>query len=93
MYILLAISILCFFALVLAIAAITQHVRTCEVPAESQPDFAQHLFAAAKDQDSFTQRVREQQSVKDFVPTTPSNSALQPTLANIRNQSISSKRL
>jgi hypothetical protein len=93
MYILLAISILCFFALLLATAAVTRHVRTRRVPRGSQPDFAQHLFAAAKDQDSLTPHVRQQQSVKNFVSTTSSNNALQPTLTNTRNQSISSKRL
>src|ERR1700716_2568762 len=66
MYILLAISILCFFALLLATAAVTRHVRTRRLPGGSQPDFAQHLFAAAKDHDSLTPHVRQQQSVKEL---------------------------
>jgi hypothetical protein len=92
MYILLAISILCFLALVFATAA-TRHVRARRVPAESQPDFAQHLFAAANDQDSLTPGLRQQQSVKNIVSTTRSNNTLQPTLTNTHSQSISSKRL
>jgi hypothetical protein len=93
MYILLAISILCFLALLLATVAVTRHVRTRRLPEASQPDFAQHLFAAANDQDSLTPGLRQQQSVKNFVSTTPSNNTLQPTLTNTRSQSISSKRL
>jgi hypothetical protein len=93
MYILLAISILCFFALLLAAVAIAQHVRTRRVPAGLQPDFAQHLFAAAEDQESLTPRTVPQQNAKEVVATTSWNSALEPTLASTRNQSISSKRL
>ena len=93
MYILLAISLLCFFALLLAAVAIARHVRNRRVPNEPHPDFAQHLFAAAEDQDSLTPRPLPQQSVKNVMGKTSWNSALEPTLANTRNQSISSKRL
>jgi len=93
MYILLAISILCFFALLLAAVAIARHVRTRRVSAEPQPDFAQHLFAAVEDQESLTPRTLPQQGVKDVMGKTSWNSALDPTLANTWNQSISSKRL
>jgi hypothetical protein len=93
MYILLSISIFCFFALLLAAVAIARHVRTRRVPNEPQPDFAQHLFAAAEDQDSLTPHTLPQQSVKDFMGKTSWNSALEPTLANTRIQTISSRRL
>jgi hypothetical protein len=92
MYILLSISILCFLALLFTVVAIARHVRTRRVPAEPQPDFAQHLFAAAEDQDSFTPRTLPQQNEKDVVAKTSWNPALEPTQADIRNQSISSKR-
>jgi hypothetical protein len=92
MYILLAISILCCFALLLAAVAIAWHVRTRRAPADQQPDFAQHLFAAAKDQDSLIPRTIPQQNVKDVFVKTSWNHALEPTLADTRNQSISSKR-
>jgi hypothetical protein len=90
MYILVAISILCFFALLLVAVAIARHVRARRVPAGAQSDFAQHLFAAAEDQDSPTPRTVPQQNLKEVVAIT---SALEPTLANTRNQSISSRRL
>jgi hypothetical protein len=93
MYILLAIAILSFSALLFAVLAIARRVRTRRVPAESQPDFAQHLFAAAKDQDSVTPRTLPQQNVKDVIAKTGWNPALEPTLADIRNQSISSMHL
>ena len=93
MYILLVISIFCFFALLLATLAITRHLRSRRILASPQPDFAQHLFAAAKEQDSRTPRTLPQQDVKDVVATTSWDSALEPTLPNTRNQSISSKRL
>ena len=93
MYILLAISIFCFFALLLATLAITRRLRSRRILAAPQPDFAQHLFAAAEVQDSRTPRTLPQQNVKDVVATTSWNSALEPTPANTRNQSISSKRL
>jgi hypothetical protein len=93
MYILLAISILSFFALLLAAVAIARHVRIRRVSNEPQPDFAQHLFAAAEDQDSLAPRAVQQQSAKNVMGKTNWNSAFDPTLANTLNQSISSKRL
>jgi hypothetical protein len=93
MYILLAISILCFFALVLAAIAIARHVRTRRISAGQQTDFAHHLFAAAKDQDARTPRTLTQQNIRDVVARASWNRALEPTLADTRNQSISSKRL
>jgi hypothetical protein len=91
MYILLAISILCLFALVLAATAIARHVRSRRVPAGPQPDFAQHLFAAVKNQDSRTPRTLPEQDVRVIAKTNLYH-ALEPTLADTRNQSISSKR-
>jgi hypothetical protein len=93
MYILLAISILCFFALLLVAVAIARHVRTRRVAAGLRPDFAQHLFAAAEDHDSLAPRIVPQQRAKNVMGKTNWNSAFDPTLANTRNQSISSKRL
>jgi len=79
MYILVAISILCLFVLVLAAVIITRHVRNRR-PSAGPPktDFAEYLFAAANDQ--------------DVIAKTSSNRALEPTLADTRDQSISSKR-
>jgi hypothetical protein len=93
MYILLAISILCFFALMLAAIAIAQRVRARRVPARPESDFAQHLLAAAKAQGSTIPPTLPQQNVKDAIARTSCDHALEPTLANTRNQSISSKRL
>jgi hypothetical protein len=89
MYILFAISMLCLFALVLAAVAIARHVRAGRGSASPQPDFSQHLFAAAADQDS---RPIPQQNAKDVVATTSWDHALEPTLTNPPNPSISSKR-
>jgi hypothetical protein len=91
MYILLAISILCFFALVLAAIAMAIHMRSRQAPAGPEPDFAQHLFAAAKTQDSRTPRTLPQQDVR-IIAKTNLHHAFEPTLADTRNQSISSKR-
>jgi hypothetical protein len=91
MYFLLAISILCFFALVLAAVAIARHVRSRRVPAGPQPDFAQHLLAAVKNHDSRTPRTLPQQDGRSIAKTIM-NHTFEPTLADTRNQSISSKR-
>jgi hypothetical protein len=91
MYILLAISILCFFALVLAAVAIARHVRSRWVSAGRQTDFAEYLLAAVKDQAPRTSRTLPQQDVT-VIAKTSWNRALQPSLADTRNQSISSKR-
>jgi hypothetical protein len=89
MHILFAISALCFLALVLTAIAMVRHVRSNRRPAHSQRNFAQHLFAAAKDQDSRDPRTLLQQSVKDVM------TAKRKTLrhqANTSYQSTSSKR-
>jgi hypothetical protein len=91
MYILLAISILCFFALVLAAVAMARHVRSRQAPTGPQPDFAQHVFAAIKNQDSRTPRTLPQQDATVIAKTNLYH-AFEPTLADTRNQSISSKR-
>ena len=91
MYILLAISILCFFALVLAAVAIAQHVRSRRLSAGPQTDFADYLFAAAKGQYPRTPRTLPRQDIRVITKTTW-NRALEPTLADTWNQSISSKR-
>ena len=92
MYILLAIAILFFFALLLAAIAIARHVRSRRRSAGSQADFAHHLFAAVNDQDSRKPRTLLQQNIKDLVAETSWNPTLEPTLTDIRNQSIQSKR-
>jgi hypothetical protein len=92
MYILFAISILCFFALVLAAIAIARHVRSRKTSTNPQNDFARHLFAAAEDQNSRTPRTLPGQNVKDVIAKQSWNHALEPIQANAANQSISSKR-
>jgi ABC-type dipeptide/oligopeptide/nickel transport system ATPase component len=92
MYILLAIATLCFFVLVLVAVAVVRHVRSRRIFAKPQPDFAHHLFAAAKDQNSRTPRTLPHQNVKDVVAKTSWNPALEPTPADTRKQSISSER-
>jgi hypothetical protein len=92
MYILLAIAIFCFFALLLAAIAIVRHVRSRRASAEPESDFAHHLFAAVNDQDPRTPRTFPQQNIQDLVAETSWNLALGLTLADTRDQSISSKR-
>jgi hypothetical protein len=93
MYILVAIAIFCFFALLLAAIAIVRHVRSRRRSAGPQADFAHHLFAAVvNDQASLTPCTLPQQNIKEVIAETSWNRALEPTLADIRNQSISSKR-
>jgi hypothetical protein len=91
MYTLVAIPILCFLALVFAVIAIARHVRSRRVPAGPQPDFAQHLFAAVKNQDSRTPRTLPQQDGSSIAKTNL-NHAFESTLADTPTQSISSKR-
>jgi hypothetical protein len=71
MYILFAISALCFLALLLAAIAIARHVHfsrgASAEPPHSQRDFAGHLFAAASDQNSRIPRTAPQQTVKDVL--------------------------
>lgn len=71
MYILFAISAFCFLALLLAAIAIARHVRssreTGRNPSNSQHDFAQHLYAAASDQNSRLPRAQPQQTVKQVL--------------------------
>jgi hypothetical protein len=85
MYIL-AIAILCIFALLLAAIARARHARSRPVAAQSRPDFA------AKAQDSRTPHRFPQQNVKDVIARTSCDRVLEPTLANTRNQFISPKR-
>jgi hypothetical protein len=91
MYILLAISILCFFALALAAVAMARHVRSRRAPAGPQTNFAQHLFAAVKHQDSRTPCTLPQQDGSSIAKTNLDH-AFESTLADTRTQSISSKR-
>ena len=69
MYILFAISVLCFFVLALAAITIARHVRSSRTSTHRQRDSAQHLhlFAAAADQDSRRPRPITQQSVKEVL--------------------------
>jgi hypothetical protein len=92
MYILLAIAILCFLGLLLAAITIARHVRSRRKSAGPQTDFAHHLFAAANLEDSRTPRTLPQPNVRDVVAEASWNRAVEPILADIRNQSISSKR-
>jgi hypothetical protein len=82
MYIPFAISMLCLFALMLAAVALARHVAAGRVSAGPQPDFAQHLFAAAADQDS---RPIPQQDPKHVAATTNWDHAFEPILTNPRN--------
>src|SRR5258707_1460325 len=88
MYILFAISALCFLALVLAAVAIASHVRSNRASTHPQHDFAHHLFAAAADQDSRRPRTLTQQSAKDILAKKGYQTP--PLQANARNQSTSS---
>jgi hypothetical protein len=90
MYILFAISSLCFIVLALAAVAIARHVRSSRASEHPQHDFAHHLYAAAADQDSRTPRTLTQQRVKD-VAAKKSPKTLHPQ-ATAGNQSTSSKR-
>jgi len=71
MYILFAISIFCFLALVLSATAIVRHVRSNRhherVYANPFDDFSQHLFAAIEDQDSRRPRIPPQQTMRDIL--------------------------
>jgi hypothetical protein len=66
MHILFDISALCFFALVLTAAAIARHVSTPRASTPRQHDFAQHLFAAAEEQNSRAPRSLSYQTVNDI---------------------------
>jgi hypothetical protein len=90
MYLLLAIAILCLFALPLAALAVGKHVRSRHVSAGPQANFAHHLFAAVNDQDSGTPRTL-QQNVRGVAAETSSNCAPESIRANTSNPSISSK--
>ncbi|MEO6806507.1 MAG: hypothetical protein ABI286_04545 [Edaphobacter sp.] len=96
MYILFAISLLCLFVLTVTAIAVTRRVRSCKKTDHPQHDFAEYLFAAAKDQrlhrDSLTPRIFPQQNVKDLAAGKTWTSVLEPIQANTRNQSISSQR-
>jgi hypothetical protein len=92
MYILFAISVGCFFALVLAVVAIARHARTRRESTHPKHDFAQHLFAAAEDQNSRRPRSLPKQHVKDVQTQKNWNRVLEPIQADVRNQSIPSKR-
>jgi hypothetical protein len=92
MYTLFVISVLCFCALVIAALAIARQVRTRRPSTHSEQDFAQHLFAAAEDQNSRGPRSLKQQHVKDVQAQKNWNRVLKPIHADVRNQSISSKR-
>jgi hypothetical protein len=69
MHLLFAISALCFFffALVFTTIAITRHVRARRTATSPQPDFAQHLYAAAEDRNSRVPHPAPQQSVSDIL--------------------------
>ncbi|MGH9596608.1 MAG: hypothetical protein ACRD3K_07410, partial [Edaphobacter sp.] len=61
MYILFAISLLCLFVATITAIAVARRKRSGTVSDHPQHDFAEHLFAAAKDQrvnrDSLTPRI------------------------------------
>jgi hypothetical protein len=89
MYILVAISALCFCTLVLTVVAINRHVRSSQASANPQHDFAHHLFAAAADQNTRGRHTLMQQSVKDIMAK--KNYKTPPLQGNTRQQSASSK--
>jgi hypothetical protein len=62
-----AISTLCFLALVLTAIVVARHVRSRRTPAYAQPDFARHLIAAAKDQDSRATHTLRHQTVQGIL--------------------------
>jgi hypothetical protein len=88
MYILFAISLLCFFVLALTAITIARHLRSSRTSTYRQRDFAQHLFAAA-DQDSRRLRPFTQQSVKEVLARMRYQTP--PLQANTGNQPTSSK--
>jgi hypothetical protein len=67
MHILFAISTLCFLALVLTAIAVARHVRTSRTFTYPQPDFAQHLIAAAKERDSRATHTLRHQTVQGIL--------------------------
>ena len=87
MYILYAISALCFLALLLAAIAIARHVRsnrgTDRNSPRSQHNFAQSLVAAASDQNSRIPRNAPQQTVKQVLARKSWNQS-QPEAVTIR---------
>lgn len=91
MHILSAISALSFFALVLTAIGIARRVRSSRASTHPQLDFAHHLFAAAKDQDSRRPLTLAQQSVKEVMAN--ENSQAPHLQANVRTQSNFPKNL
>jgi hypothetical protein len=89
MYILFAISSLCFIVLALAVVAIARYVRSSRASEHPRHDFAHHLYAAAADQDSRTPRTLTQQSVND-IAAKRSHQTLHPQ-ATASNRSTTSK--
>jgi hypothetical protein len=93
MYILFAISFLCLFVLTITAIAVARRVRSGKKSDHPQHDFAEHLFAAVKDQHSDqSSRTVRQQNVKDLATGKLWNPVPEPIQANARNQSISSMR-
>jgi hypothetical protein len=67
MHILFAISVLCFFALMIALVAIVRHLRGRRRLISPEHDFAHHLFAAAEDQNSRAHQTLPQQTLGDIL--------------------------
>ena len=66
MYLLFAISLLCFLALIASSVVIAPHVRSSRNSTPPQQTFAQHLQAAAHDRDS-PPRTLQLQTVRDVL--------------------------
>ena len=67
MYLLFAISLLCFLALIAASVVIAPHVRSSRNSTPRQQTFAEHLQAAASDRDSRHPRTLSPQTVRNVV--------------------------
>ena len=67
MYLLFAISLLCFLALIAASVVIARHVRSSHKSTPRQQTFAQHLQAADRDRDSRQPRILQSQTVRDVL--------------------------
>jgi hypothetical protein len=89
MYLLFAISILCFLALIIAVASVARHVRSNRKSAHGQTDFAHHLFSAANDLNSRQPRTLEPQALHDVIATKSWNHS--PAQANAHTSSRSFK--
>jgi hypothetical protein len=86
MQLLFAISIICFLALVWAVVTIARHIAAghkARTAAQSQGDFAHHLFAATENREERRPRAVPPQTVRDVAArkswnTAPASIEIQP---------------